>query len=1135
MARSRLTYAEAVKVLTGGDDRIAILSRLVGGALLVASPFTGTALSLFDAKGEANALLRGLVGEAPGRIRSSRGKRHYELVEAAHTVLVLSAFFDALGEHVGQQFTSLELTDEEKRRLAADGGHPLRDHFQRLEAPMPGALRGFAENVAGVEEAFRRTFSSLVAFASGLAAGQRMRMPDVESVVVSALALYRERYVRLAADVPEFAIWSGMDEHAATRLEVRKQTETLGRLAELLSHTVTIDTAAIETERRLASHAALVLERPLWRADAPAPAGLSFPTVQQGFVSPRFRITVSDEQSRLGDELWWDQQEASDDLARFLASYLTDPASTQRPLVVLGHPGAGKSLLTEVVAARLPTAAFTAIRVPLRRVDPDAAIHQQVETTIERVVKERIPWGELCRASPTTKVVLLDGFDELVQATGVTQSHYIDLAASFQQEEWINERPVVVVITSRTLVMDRTRPPHGTVVVKLEPFDQGQVVRWTEAWNAANAQSADFRPLRSDELLHHSDLAGQPLLLLMLAIYAAESGIARLDAEDLSSQKLYRRLLDSFIRRQVREKASADLGDSRFGQLEVEGRRDLAAAAFAMYNRGRQFVSEDDLQRDLNALNPSDRQPEPRLGEPLTRARRTVAAFFFVHVAQADDDVRAPGRRTYEFLHATFAEYLVAEHTVELLVDLAEDWRRSRRRAYGANLDDRVVRSLLSHQPLTNGEQVTPFLFDLIDELTDDIRNDLQEALVELFCGARTGIEDDAYRPTSFDVVNRLAAYTANLVLLASLCGRDGVSIEALCDRPHAPSIESTVRLWRSGLDIEAQNGFFGRLKRVGNCLNARHPKYQSLSVSEAELVGDIFTESMLLGGRQVWYAAPFSSHEFEITPFQRDLHLAVLRLVTTIWRPSTFGRLMPYDERQYLEIAELANRSKEPPSDATVSVLASCLMVDYSHLPEELVDRLLVVALRNEATYAGEPLLSILAIGYPELLHRHPQMRGRLFHSTGMQPLLYDIALAHRRHSSSANELLVTELRDFIATRELASHEMLNPSTVMPSMVASLDFKPELLTQALQALENFGALAWSQVRPTDFLRAISIADVMSLTEAEVLRSYVASREKDAFESQDRSAFHELKELHSGSADAGKPVGHSSDPSAHHA
>jgi hypothetical protein len=923
VARSRLSYAAAVRLLTGGTDPLDLLSRLAGGALLLAAPLSGAALALFDAKGEANALLRDLVGSAPTRIKASRGKAHYELIEAAHTVLVISSYFDAFAELAGPLLAELELTEEERHRIAA--GDRMR---LRLVPPIPGAVRGFAENLELIEAALLGVHEALLKFAYGLAAGKDRQYPEPRGVAARALELYRGRYVRLAADVPEFAIWAQLDEHAATRAAVREQTETLTRLADLLATAAQGGVPAVEAERRLARHARLVLDRPLWLAGAAE--GLSFPTVDQGFVSPRFRIAMADWRAPLGDESWWAAMPARDDLADFLAACIGDPAFTARPLVILGHPGAGKSLLTEVLAARLPAEAFTAVRVPLRRVDPDADIHKQVEATVERLVKEHISWGDLGRASDTTKVVLLDGFDELIQATGIAQSQFIERVATFQQEEWVNGRPVVVVVTSRTLVMDRTVVPDGTVVMKLEPFDAEQMQRWTDAWNAANASHPGFRPLTVAELSPHAGLAGQPLLLLMLALYAAESG-ARLDAEGLSADQVYRRLLDSFIRRQVREKGTNALGDARFADLELAARHDLAATAFAMFNRGRQYVSEDHLSRDLEALRPVADGTGARLGEPLTRAKRTVAAFFFVHVAQADDDTRAPGRRTYEFLHATFAEYIVAEHTVELLEELADEWRRPRRRAYGVRLDDTPLRALLSHQPLTNGEQVTPFLIALIDRLEPQTRADLREALLELFRSARKRVEDGPYRPTPFDAVNRLAAYTANLVVLAALCDPDGLPVDALSGHPDAVDLASTVRLWRSGLDVEAQNGLFSRLLRQNDRLTARRVEERTLPMCEAQLIGDVFTEAVLEVGRLMWLLPKRGPETYELTPLQRNRHAELIDLLVPNGEAPLSNRgTTPHAEQLY-ELWRRRPDGDRGPHTATARLLALWLARDVS------------------------------------------------------------------------------------------------------------------------------------------------------------------------------------------------------------
>ncbi|WP_436534575.1 NACHT domain-containing protein [Actinoplanes sp. HUAS TT8] len=1006
MARSRLSYAEAVRLLVGGEDPVEIIGRVAGGAMLLLAPFSETVLSWFDAKGEANNILRDLLGRAPARIRAAKGRSHFELIEAAHTVLVISSFFDALGEHIGDRFKTLELTDDERARIGAGELRPLGGAGA---ISMPDALTGFTENLPAVERALQAMHGAFREFAAGLAAAQGMTMPAADGVVEVALQRYRDRYVRLAEDVPEFGIWSQLDEHAATRAEVRRQTETLTGVARQLGRL--IDAAASEAAEGLARHYKTALSRPLWRSDSPAPDGLTFPEVEQGFVSPRFRLAVCEKNSPLSSETWWENHDVRDDLEEFLTAYLAAPDSTQRPLIILGHPGAGKSLLTEVLAARVPAEAYTTIRVPLRNVDPDAPIHEQIVAAVELVTKDRLSWGGFCRASDTTKVVLLDGFDELVQATGITQSRYVEQAATFQQEEWEQGRPVVVVITSRTLVMDRTVVREGTLVMKLEPFDEPRVQRWTEAWNTANGSQPEFRPLTVAELWRHQDLAGQPLLLLMLAVYAAEAG---LDADDLSTDQLYRRLLDSFIRRQVREKAAADLGDARFAEEEIASRRDLAAVAFAMFNRRLQWVGEEDLGRDLEALHPGEERSAPAMGEPVSRARRTVAAFFFVHVARTDDETRTPGRRSYEFLHATFGEYLVAEHTVELLTGLAEDWQRARRRAYQPTLDERVLRTLLSHQPLSNGEQILPFLMDMIAARPETERETLLEVILELFRMARKRITDDAYRPTPFDLVNRTAAYTANLTLLAVLCRpKVGVTVDELCGNG-APDFESVVRLWRSGLTEEAQEGLFAWLRREESRLvvSVHDPWSEPTSAfHEARLVGDFVGEAALRTG---WVT--FESGEDTMdapartTAFGRDFHVRVVELFVWGWPAAGLARLLPYDEAAYVSLADLLDKSdRSGIFHGSLNVLMQCLLRDGPHLGAETLDRL-VVRFRDEWRGGVNVPILLLALSHPALLRRQPWLCDAVV-ETDIPGYLHEVAQFCRERDPDQLDPIIKKL----------------------------------------------------------------------------------------------------------------------------
>ena len=121
------------------------------------------------------------------------------------------------------------------------------------------------------------------------------------------------------------------------------------------------------------------------------------------------------------------------DLTEYLAGALTTPEARSAPLVVLGQPGAGKSVLTKVLAARLPASDFLPVRVLLREAPAEADIQDQIEYAIRAATGERADWPQVAReAGGSMPVVLLDGFDEMLQATGVSHSDYLVKVARFQ-------------------------------------------------------------------------------------------------------------------------------------------------------------------------------------------------------------------------------------------------------------------------------------------------------------------------------------------------------------------------------------------------------------------------------------------------------------------------------------------------------------------------------------------------------------------------------------------------------------------------------------------------------------------------------------------------------------------------------
>ncbi|WP_329012728.1 hypothetical protein OG271_03165 [Micromonospora rifamycinica] len=1132
-----LTYSQAIRILARGDERIVKLDRALGGAILGASAFTsGASLALVDPKNELVAFLRHVTGTAAGRIKGETGKSHYELLEAAHTVLALSAFFDAFRDEVGARYTELHISDDEKIQISSrldDGGVAvdLRTEIENGTIPLPSPTRGFIENLPHAEERFRRLAEITLSFVEGLSAWPKVR-PTADrnrlqnAVTRKAVAFYRDRYTRLAVDVPELSFWLGTDEHAATRGEIRAiaeqlqrsqgiQTETLATLEQKLSETVHKRQSG-DIESRLSKASSGILTKRLWRSEHSSNR-LSFPRVIDGFISPRYRLSIYEKGKDLTSENYWEEETVKSDLAAFLASYIAHPGSTRNPLIILGHPGAGKSLLTEIVAARLPSAAFTPILIRLRRVNADAELHQQIEAAIDATAKERISWGTLCRESPTTKVVIFDGFDELIQATGVTQSGYIEKIARFQSEELLVGHPVIPIITSRTLVMDRARIPEGCLVVRLENFSDEQVNRWVSSWNHINRDSESFRPLNAARLVRLGELARQPLLLTLLAIYDAESGIEALgtgDSGDISQTTLYKKLLDSFISRQVREKAQAEIGEIEQRRQEEAIRRDLALAAFAMFNRGHQYIAEEDLGKDLDTFRTNDPNArEKGFAEPVSRASKTIAAFFFVHVAQADEHVEEGNRKTYEFLHATFGEYLVAERVCLLLQDLTQDWERTQERLFVASPDDAVFRALLSHQPLTSREAITTFARKIIRESFDDVKP-VQRMLIGLFRDARkkgSGLEE--YEPVPFDPIARLANYTANIVTLAALARTEGIEIAEISNET---VWRSTIYLWRAGLSGSAYDSLMGRLSRVDDRVVATGTEVVFPDQNAERIAGNLTREAHFRLGHS-------AGAELIESRFELNLHSKLVSLIVSRWPTPQFDYLTYWDLRNYYTIfALLRDNPDETINPGSFMLLINALVDDGPSLPRdlvtELVGLLLQVAAKERQRSIRMPIPSAyaLVVRCPYLLDEHPDLVALL--SRGRDTGTFDSVLLDR-----SAEFVPAKYRDIFKE---ASRNVVRPmrgsgfsapvvSFDMVKSVESFGATDGHVLQLLSSISEFDALAWRSIPPSMLLGIIEGRQWRGARRevANILRSYLEHYGRQPALNGLPSAIDELREL----------------------
>ncbi|MEW2358632.1 hypothetical protein [Spirillospora sp. NPDC029432] len=211
----------------------------------------------------------------------------------------------------------------------------------------------------------------------------------------------------------------------------------------------------------------------------------------------------------------------------------------------------------------------------------------------------------------------------------------------------------------------------------------------------------------------------------------------------------------------------------------------LSVVAIAMFNRGRQAVKDEEVDRDLRALldsSGSTASRPPDMDERLTPAQLIVGRFFFVHESQASyGDTRW---RTYEFLHATFGEYLTARlvaNEIARLVRLHEvDGLQAVRQGVGR------LRALLRFALLVSRRPIADFLAEFFAALRafDPWRLEIADSIVgDLLAGALyspTQADIADYAPAPISEIARCANLSANAVILRFLCAGHSTRVQVV-------------------------------------------------------------------------------------------------------------------------------------------------------------------------------------------------------------------------------------------------------------------------------------------------------------------------------------------------------------------
>lgn len=831
-----LTYEGALRLLGKYDQKwIRRIDALLGGVILgagvgallgnpLAAPVVVfTALwGWVDQKNEAIRLVSEAMTALPAKRRKVPFPDRVEQMTAAHTVLVVSAYFEALQEALGDDYKLLELSDSDK----ANAARISLSLLYASNVPKPGVQRGYSENTEEVYEWQKWLHQEVMRSFGHLLDIRRRCGSRLSQVPEKARQRYASHYIALTAEIPEFRAWAAIIEHTATRREVRGlrddllfgQDAALSRLERAISALIDPGEKRLtDLRERVARVNRFVRNDLILPKSTGARYGehLAFPTIERAFITPRYRFAVSGDESRPADDAWWSRLQSHDDLHIRLTAHLASSEATVSPLLLLGHPGAGKSLLVKVLASRLPASGYTVVRVPLRRVDGHSSVLHQIQQALDQVTGERVTWAELVdHSSDTVRVVILDGLDELLQQTHTRLYGYLDAVAEFQRREFDQGHPVAVIITTRTLACDRVAIAPNTTMIKLEHFDDGQIQSWLNSWHSANASgiaAGRIREFPLDAALVQRELTSQPLLLMMMAIYVSNPKITVLD-ERLSSAELYRRLLEHFAEREA-EKSPHTLPPHEIQRSINDHIARLSMAALGIFNRGTQHITARQLEQDLSALTDNHETIDP--GE------RILGEFFFVHAPESQ--VSAETDRCYEFLHSTFGEYLVASRVVDELSDLARAAFSSRRGGMRTPEDD-LLFAFLSQQSLAQLRPALTFATELVTALPESDVEQMLEVLDALLERHRVRPKSERYRtyiPGSADQIARLASYSANLLLLRLALSADQRHlITQITPSPEGDPYgpwRSLLALWQTGLSADSWHATISFLERTGD------------------------------------------------------------------------------------------------------------------------------------------------------------------------------------------------------------------------------------------------------------------------------------------------------------------------------
>jgi hypothetical protein len=325
-----------------------------------------------------------------------------------------------------------------------------------------------------------------------------------------------------------------------------------------------------------------------------------------------------------------------------------DAVRKHSKLIILGKPGAGKTIFLKSLALKCIDGQFEPDLIPLfiELKDFEQALGQPDFSTYiiqllsnysqKKIAKNLLEQGKL--------LILLDGLDEVQNNSTSILSQIKNFTNLYHRNKF--------VITCRTAAQNYVF--QNFTEVEVADFDFQQIAIFTNKWFTAKNDIIKSR-LFNQKLENNKriqELATNPLLLTLLCLVFGESGTF-----PANRSQLYKEGLDVLLKKWDKDR-NIERGQV-YRQFSLDSKKNLLSLiAFESFNQGKYFFQQTEIEQIIKRYiiqNPSDTRDNSGYPPPDSEAvLKSIEAQHGLLVERS--------RGIYSFSHLTFQEYFTARH-----------------------------------------------------------------------------------------------------------------------------------------------------------------------------------------------------------------------------------------------------------------------------------------------------------------------------------------------------------------------------------------------------------------------------------------------------------------------------------------